>query len=53
MDCNYTFSLDLVPNENLFGVESSGKVWLQSKFDLIKQDTEIDLFVCTKRATLA
>ena len=41
-DCNYTIYIILAPNRNLFGGKTIGKVKLQSKFRLIKENSETD-----------
>ena len=35
LDCNYHFQIDLAPSGTPFGAKSIGKVYLQSKFNLI------------------
>ena len=49
MDCNNTFPIDFAPNGILSGTKSFERVWLQSKFGMIKQNTENifqQIFVC-------
>ena len=39
LGCNYSFPIDLAQDEILFGDKSMGKVYIYSKFGLIKQDS--------------
>ena len=44
-DCNLTFLVDLAPNGIPFGATPIGELWLQSKFNLIQNDSEIEILL--------